>query len=266
MGKARVDVLVSGLWQMTSTVVARDGACVVVDPGYFPREIEEVRRCALERGRVLALALTHGHWDHVLGHAAFPPVPAWCSHVLADGAARGEAWVQRSLDEARDFDSAWYVGRPAGHALPRTLAGLADGERAVAGPLALRALTLPGHSADGLGLLLEDEGLLLAGDYLSPVEIPFIDNVIDYTATLERLQGLLESAVRTVVPGHGAVLTAAEAHRIADEDLRYLAALREAAARGGRAAMERVPLPRAAQVAGMRQHHLDNVDKLLGGA
>ena len=53
------------------------------------------------------------------------------------------------------------------------------------GGLSFDALALPGHSPDGLGLVIED--LLLVGDYLSPCEIPFVDDAAAYRRTLTRL-------------------------------------------------------------------------------
>jgi len=38
MPDLQVDVVLSGIWQMTSTVIVSDRSCLVVDPGYFPRD------------------------------------------------------------------------------------------------------------------------------------------------------------------------------------------------------------------------------------
>jgi len=118
--------------------------------------------------------------------------------------------------------------------------------------LALRALELPRHSPDGLGLVADDT--LLVGDYLSPCEIPFIDDARAYRATLHRLLGVL-TEVREVIPGHGPRLTAQEAIAIARADFEYLDRL---LATHDLAAVSAVPLPRAADVPGMDGHHRDN--------
>ena len=255
------DVLTSGIWQTTSTVVSAGRGCVVVDPAYFPRELVALAACADERGGAAAVVFTHGHWDHVMGHARFPGVAVHVSADLADAIERGDPRAARYLDDAREFDSRWYVPRPDGHRWPAKVHGLADGTALTAGGVALRALALPGHSPDGLGLLVEHDGLLLVGDHLSPCEIPFVDDHAAYRATLQRLLALLAD-VATVIPGHGRVLTAAEATAIARADLDYLDRLAAAAAAGDRAAALAVPLPRAADVVGMLDHHRDNVARL----
>ncbi len=248
----QVDVLTSGIWQTNSTIVSNRGMCVVVDPAYFPRELDAIVATVGERGRAAAVVFTHGHWDHVMGHAALPGTPVYVSRVLADAVARNDPRAAKYLDDARDFDARWYVPRPSGHRWPAELRGLAETDHTELGGMALRTLELPGHSPDGLGLVAD--GLLLVGDYLSPCEIPFIDDAPAYRATLARLLELLTD-LREVIPGHGPRLTATEAIAIARGDLDYLDGL--LAARDIEAARA-VPLPRAADVAGMAEHHLDN--------
>ena len=254
----RLELRHSGIWQLSSAVLSRDGAVVVVDPGYFPRELDELSRLAREHGEVLAVAFTHGHWDHVLGWRSFPGAAVWTSPRLA--AAMRDGSAERNLSDARDFDGRWYVERGAPYAWPppERVRPLGEGDAPTIGDLGLRALTLPGHSADGLGLHVPSAGLLLCGDYLSPCEIPFVEDLAAYRATLRRLLALL-GELQTVVPGHGPLLTAAQARALAEEDLCYLDALARCAELGDVAAAQGLSLPRAAGVPGMAEHHLDNL-------
>jgi hydroxyacylglutathione hydrolase len=255
-----VDILTSGIWQTNSTILSERGSAVVVDPAYFPRELDAIVERVAERGRAAAVVFTHGHWDHVMGHSALPGAPVYVSRVLADDVARGDPPAVKYLADARDFDARWYVPRPHGHRWPAELRGLAESERSDVGGLALRTLVLPGHSPDGLGLIAGD--ILLVGDYLSPCEIPFIDDARAYRTTLARLIEVV-GGVREVIPGHGPRLTAGEAAAIARADLDYLDRLLDARVLDRALA---VALPRAADVPGMADHHRDNCARALAAS
>ena len=247
-----LEVATSGIWQTTTTIVPCRGGCVVIDPAYFPRELDAIAARARELGGARAVVFTHGHWDHVMGHAALPDAQVWLSGTLDRSIASGDARAVRYLEAAREFDSRWYVPRPRGHRWPDNRRGLCDDERVEAGGVTMRALQLDGHSPDGLGLIID--GVLVVGDYLSPCEIPFVDDARAYRATLGRLIDLVPD-LREVIPGHGPRLTPDEALAIARADLDYLDALLDAS---DRATGLRVPLPRAADVVGMREHHVEN--------
>ncbi len=254
----RIDVLTSGIWQTNTTILTGARGCIVVDPAYFPRELDAIAARAAELGGARAVVFTHGHWDHVMGHAALPGVPVWVQRGLVDAVAAGDPRAAAYLADAREFDSRWYVPRPEGHRWPADLRGVDEGEVELGG-LVLRAVHLTGHSPDGLGLVAG--GVLLPGDHLSPCEIPFVDDARAYRVTLDRLLELL-AVVHEVVPGHGPRLTAAEAIAIAHADRAYLDCLLDAAARGDRDGALAITLPRAADVVGMADHHRTNCVKL----
>jgi len=254
MGGVAVEVRQSGIWQTNSVVLdGGAGACVVVDPAFFPRELDELAALARARGGAAAVVFTHGHWDHVAGWQHFPGARVVGSARLQAAIAGNDARAQRDLAQLRDFDGRWYVERGAPVAWPPAVDALVRSAR-VAG-VALEPLALPGHSEDGLGLVVPDAALLLPGDYLSPCEIPFVEDHAAYRATLARLVALMASGIERVIPGHGRALGRDEARAIAEADLAYLEAL---AGSRDRAAAEAVSLPRAADVPGMREHHLDN--------
>lgn len=256
MRQGRVEVARSMIWQMTSTIVRCGRSTLIVDPGVFPAEVEAIRRRVPSGAGVEALFFTHAHWDHVVGHFAFPGVPVYASTLLVRSVADSGELSRTALEEARRHDGRWYVERPGGYHWPQDLRGLEDGFLFNVGDLDLEVLGLPGHAPDALGLRVEET--LIAGDYLSPLEIPFVDDLAAYRRTLQRLLALLSSGIERVIPGHGPELSSAAARRIAQEDLAYLDRLARCRAEGDAAAALRIPLPRAAGIPGMAGHHREN--------
>ncbi len=234
--------------------------CVVVDPAYFPTELLSIADCASAHGGAQAVVFTHGHWDHIMGHTALPAAPVLMSANLAQAITSGDRRASEYLQEAHDFDSRWYVPRPAGHAWPVNRQPLFDDDVIEIAGLRIAVLQLTGHSPDGLGLVVD--GTLLVGDHLSPCEIPFVDDAVAYVATLRRLDLLMRSDVHCVVPGHGSMLTVSDARRISQEDQAYLAQLLDAAAAHDVARGLAIELPRAAAVVGMRDQHAKNCARL----
>ena len=116
------------------------------------------------------------------------------------GAARAAPGrAQRAL---RDFDERHYVDAP-GAARARLGRGAAGPGLLRARRARARAAPADGHTVDGMAIWIPWAGVLVCGDYLSPVEIPTPEASIDgYLATLARLEPLVEAAEH-VVPGHG---------------------------------------------------------------
>jgi glyoxylase-like metal-dependent hydrolase (beta-lactamase superfamily II) len=99
-------------------------------------------------------------------------------------------------------------------------------------------------------------GVLIAGDYLSPVEIPMVSesgSASAYLATLARLEPLVEQAEH-VVPGHGQPIDGTRAAAILREDRAYLEALLE----NGAAAK----LPLARRTGEQRRIHAANAERV----
>lgn len=74
----------SSLYATNSGVFVSGGQACLIDPGILPQEVQAIGRFVEERdAEVRAIVLTHGHWDHLLGVAAFTGAPVVAQALYA---------------------------------------------------------------------------------------------------------------------------------------------------------------------------------------
>jgi glyoxylase-like metal-dependent hydrolase (beta-lactamase superfamily II) len=250
---ADVIVVTSRIWQTTCTLVRGGEEALAIDSPILPDELELLPALAEQaRFAISGLLVTHADWDHLLGRLAFAQAAIGCGETTA---ARLAAEPGAAARELRTFDERHYLERPAPLSLPGVQGLPVPGYCAV-GDRELELHPADGHTADGVAYWAAWAGVLICGDYLSPVEIPLIEDggsLDGYRATLDRLAPLVEQA-ETVVPGHGPPLDATRAAAILREDVAYLEGLRR---EGADAA-----LPIARRSAVQRRLHAANVERL----
>jgi hydroxyacylglutathione hydrolase len=214
----------SALWQTSSLLLVADGEAVAIDPGISRQEVEALTTRAEELGAPVTHVLaTHADWDHVCGIAAFPGAVAAMGPLTAQAVAGGGP---AELIARRASEHELEVAGP-----PRVDRTLAPGRAHQVGPFSVETIALAGHTPDGLGFRIRSLDVLAVGDHLSPVEFPFVSDAAAYRFTLAGLiEVLRHDPPAQVVPGHGPALDAAQALAIAEADLAYLRALRDAVA------------------------------------
>src|SRR5687768_16232404 len=201
---------------------------------------------------VVGALVTHADWDHLLARYAFPEAPLGCAETTAARLVARPGEAQREL---RDFDEELYVERPSPLSLPGAQTLPVPGHCGI-GEQELELHPADGHTEDGMAVWIPWARVLVAGDYLSPVEIPMLSetgSLSAYLATLDRLEPLVEQADH-VVPGHGEPIEATRAAAILREDRAYLEALRDQ----GTGAK----LPLARRTAAQRRIHADNAARV----
>ncbi len=217
------DVLVctSAFWQTNCTIVHRGAEAFVIDSPVLPEELDSLPGLLEHVGWTCSgLLATHGDWDHLLGRFAFPDAALGCAETTA---ARLTGTPGEAVRELRVFDDEHYVERGAPLRLGELQALPVPGTLEV-GDAELELHPTEGHVPEGMAIAIPWARALVLGDYVSPVEIPWISeggSRSAYRATLARLLPLIEAAEH-VVPGHGAVLDAPRAAALLREDLTYL--------------------------------------------
>jgi len=220
----------SDFLKSNSVIVRGDEGVVVIDPGITENEIVELADDIRELGPVVAGFSTHPDWDHVLWHPRLGDVPRYAS-------ARGAASMRDLLAQADWKDQlAPYLPPHISDDIPMHLFGLLTGLPAGtthlpwAGP-AIRIIEHQGHAAGHAALLIEESGVLVAGDMLSDILIPFFDSgtadpIGDYLEGLDALEAVADD-VQVVVPGHGSIGRGGEVRQRIKLDRAYAQVLRD---------------------------------------
>src|SRR4249920_2929323 len=223
----------SELLQNNAVVVQGRAGVLLIDPGIHGDEIACLANDLRELGQpVVAGFSTHPHWDHLLWHAELGAAPRY-------GTARCAATVRDRLsDPGAKARIAALIPPDIAEQVPLDLLGLITGLPAEMaqipwdGPqvwIVEHQAHAPGHAA----LLIEERGVLVAGDMLSDVLIPMLDlndtadPIEDYLAALRLLEGVAGD-VDALVPGHGSIGGADQVHARIDQDRAYVHALRDA--------------------------------------
>ena len=221
----------SAFLQSHAVVVQGPTGVLLVDPGVTGSEMACLASDLRELAQpVVAGFSTHPHWDHMLWHAAFGAPPRYgterCAVSVRDQMSDPD-WRAREAEElppeiAGDVSLdllGLVTGLPAG-----TTQIPWDGPR-------VRILEHRAHAPGHAALLIEDHGVLVAGDMLSDTLIPFLgssaaDPIEDHLAALRLFEGVARD-VDVVVPGHGSVGGADQVQARIDLDRAYVDALRD---------------------------------------
>ena len=187
---------------------------IAIDPG--PADEEHLQRLwRAAGGQIRMIVCTHSHPDHSPGAA---PLQALCTHKppILGLASKPTARANSRFTPDRE---------------------LADGEKlvlqgtGVEGEVThtLRVVHTPGHAANHLCLVLEEDGLLFSGDHVLNGSTTVIDppdgHMGDYLDSLDKLAAACEAGgVEFILPAHGHVLgfahqaiTHLKAHRLKRE-------------------------------------------------
>jgi glyoxylase-like metal-dependent hydrolase (beta-lactamase superfamily II) len=226
----------SELLQNNSVVLQGRAGVLLIDPGITATELACLANDLRELGQpVVAGFSTHPDWDHVLWHAELGEAPRFgtapCAARMRD-LLSNEGW-EAQVAEALPPEIAEEIP------LDRfgLISGLpAEGARIPWDGPAVRILEHQAHAPGHAALLIEERGVLVAGDMLSDVLIPFLDlgathPIDDYLAALRLLEGVAHD-VEVLIPGHGSVGRGDQVRARIDQDRAYVHALRDAAAPG----------------------------------
>src|SRR4051794_28436823 len=159
---------------------------MLIDSPYFPDELELLPMLLEQAGfKPIGLLATHADWDHLLGRYAFPRMSLGVGQSTGERLRAEPGAAQR---EMRDMDAETYVVRPSPLALGSYQVLPVPG-RMELGNTEIELHPTAGHTPDGTAFRVPAASLLVCGDYVSDVEIPWISpggGIDAYRATLAR--------------------------------------------------------------------------------
>lgn len=239
-GRARAYAVAPRVWQLrlplawigtphvNAYVLERDDGIVLVDCGSAGHETnqEALRQALAGAGYtpadVRVLACTHAHSDH-FGLAEWVIAESSCeflmhpkTDVFYDGmreparieAARRARAVREGVPERWLDDFADVSEEAYGAIAPTAPTGpLREGTTITAAGTEWTVLETPGHAPNHVSLVAPEAGLVIAGDLVAPVFVPWwdygysADPVGEFLASLELLDAL--GPVHLALPGHG---------------------------------------------------------------
>ena len=223
--------------QVTAGAVTGPQWAVVIDTLAMPEETLAMRAFIEEELNVPVRYVidTHYHADHSWGNCFFPGATV-IAHSLTREAM--ETKGATSLEAIRRQNASF---RNVKLVLPHMT--FSDGGFTLrVGKKNLILSSTPGHSRDGISVLVEEDRVLFAGDAFMPLPYIVDGDIDDLSASIKAIGKM---GLENIVQGHGDIILRGEIEDAVKENLAYLAAIRRSVKS---AARKRDPLEALAQI------------------
>ena len=212
--------------QVNAGAIVGPNWAIVIDTLALPEETLEIRQFIEQELQIPVRYVinTHYHADHTWGNYLFPNATILSSTLcreLID--TKGRA----SLEEAKKQGTTFRQGRIV---LPHLT--FSDGSMNLRiGKKTLSMVSFPGHSPDNIGVIVEEDRVLFAGDVFMPIPYIVDGDVEEMTQSLKEIGKM---GLENVVQGHGDIVLRGEVEISIKDNLAYLSAIRRAVRKGAR--------------------------------
>lgn len=204
--------------QVTAGLIVTGDGAVLIDTLPYPEETRLIRQFAEDklRTRVRYVINTHFHADHTTGTCYFKQASVighrLCRELLDQ---RGRESMELTRSTSADMQELYLV-------LPDIV--FETGLTFYLGSKTFKLWHTPGHSPDGLVVLVEEDQILFGGDIVMPIPY-FVDG--SYDDYLNSLHGLQKRSYENIIQGHGEVILRGEVEEKLENDIAYLHKLRD---------------------------------------
>ena len=212
--------------QVTAGAVIGPNWAVVIDTLAMPEETLAIRDfIEQELGVPVRYVInTHYHADHAWGNYFFPGSTV-ISHSLCRKwlEERGMASIESVRKQNLSFRNVKII-------LPHIT--FTDGYLGLrVGKKTLSLIPMPGHCADNIAVLAEEDRVLFAGDACMPLPYIVDGNIDDMTISLKKVGKM---GLENIVQGHGDIILRGEIEGYIKDNLAYLSAIRKAVRKASR--------------------------------
>jgi cyclase len=212
--------------QVTAGAIIGPNWAVVIDTLALPEETLEIRNFLEGELNIPVKYVinTHYHADHSWGNCFFPGAT-----IIAHAHCREKLSTvgQASLREARQQSN---VFRSVKIVLPH-LTFLESTLSLRVGKKTLTLMSLPGPSSDNIGVLVEEDRVLFAGDAFMPLPYIVDGDIDEMIASFKKIGKM---GLENIIQGHGDIVLRGEIDNAVKENLAYLSALRKAVRKASR--------------------------------
>ncbi len=212
--------------QVTAGVVIGPEWAVAIDTLAFPEETLEIREFVEEELKVPVryVVNTHYHADHSWGNCYFPGAIVISHHLCRELLeSKGVSALEETKKQNPSFRRSKIV-------LPHLT--FDSGELTLkVGKKTLRLFPLPGHSVDGVGVLIEEDRVLFSGDLFMPVPYLVDGDIEQMVASYKYVRSI---GLENIVQGHGDVVLRGEIEGEIESHLAYLSTIQKIVRRAAR--------------------------------
>ncbi|MCL5428769.1 MAG: MBL fold metallo-hydrolase [Chloroflexi bacterium] len=205
--------------QVTAGVITGPDGAVLIDTLALPEETRQLSAFIERdlRAPVRYIINTHYHADHSWGNSFFPGATVIahteCYEMLR---TRGVAALEAEKSENQQLRNVEIV-------LPSLT--FERGELNIqVGKKTLSVFPLPGHSADSIAVLVEEDRILFSGDTFMALPTIVDGDIDDMISSLKKIGKM---GLENLVPGHGEIVLRGEIEAALRADLNYLNEIRK---------------------------------------
>jgi glyoxylase-like metal-dependent hydrolase (beta-lactamase superfamily II) len=205
--------------QVSAGVIAGPQWAVVVDT-LIPQETLAIKKFIEEKLNlpVKYVINTHHHADHSWGNCFFPGATIIgherCRQLLTE---RAPSALETACQDNPFYGKLTLI--PPQITFEKGTYGLKVGKKNI------KLFPAPGHSEDGIAVLIEEDRILFSGDVFMP--IPFIVEG-DLEQSIETIQKITKLGLENIIQGHGDIILRGEIEDKARENITYLKAIQKA--------------------------------------